>query len=113
MSRLCTTKLRLCKLCKPGSEFEDKPAITPGMLPNFPDSEMENSLLDPEDHEDKAQKYPVRGTDDIRDEDLLSNSAFNSLEGNSRHATSWRMLEDEVIPAEPDQEVMDWLQNQV
>ena len=62
------------------------------MLPNFPDSEMENSLLDPEDHEDKAQKYPVRGTDDIRDEDLLSNSAFNSLEGNSRHAPSWKML---------------------
>ena len=54
----------------------------------------------------------VGEADDIRDEALLSNQAHNSLKGNSRHAPSWKTFEDQVMPAELDQEVMHWLQNQ-
>ena len=36
-----------------------------------------------------------------------------NLKDNSRHAPSWKTFEDEVMPAELDQEVMHWLQNHV
>ena len=92
------------------------------MLTYSLDSDVSNLFYQPEDQykpspaahkENLAWHYPGGEAEDIKDKALLSDKSCNSRKGSSRHEHSWKTINDKSIPAEPDQLVMDWLQDNV